>query len=156
MPPPPPPRRGQHDHHHIAMMNGRFGPGGGNRHNNNNGNGIKRLSRKIWDEARHFNYGNDDDSTTITKRRLYAYCRAICYELQPIRLNNQIQFDVMLSTIKSTIVYTLRDICWHGIIKNVPYASRSLLQFLQTRTYHQWCIVAGVILYYYFVRFIHE
>lgn len=154
MPPPPPPRRGQHDNYHIAMMNGRVG---GNRRNDN-GNGVKR-SRKIWDEARrryHYGDGHNDDSSTATKKRFYAYCRAICYELQPIRLNNQVQIDTILSTIKSTISYTIYDLCWHGIIKNVPYAIRSLLQFLQTRTFYQWCIVAGVILYYYFVRFIHE
>ena len=153
MPPPPPPRRGQHDLHHVAMMNGRDG----NRRTNND-NGVKR-SRKIWDEARRYSYGEVDDDESraaITKRRLYAYCRAVCYELQPIRLNNQIQIDTMLSTIKSTISYTIFDICWNGIIKNIPYAIRILLQFLQTRTFYQWCIVAGVILYYYFVRFIHE
>ena len=181
MPPPPPPRRPrvaggrrpqqQRHEHHVMYINGIMN---GNNSNNNSNNSTTttgiRQSRVLWDEARycHNNNNNDKDhigrgacnshnnSTTnnnirIIQQKLIKYCRAIGYELQFIRYS-QIIYNV--PNVRSMLL-TMYNICTYCIL-STPYVIKTIFTFIITRTKYQWYIVVCIILYYYFVKLIHE
>lgn len=98
--------------------------------------GYKR-SRALWDETRR------PEATPL------AYVRAIMYELQPIRLSktNQRQFVLFLRKVASTLIVVLRSI---------PGVVVAIFKFLRTLKLQHWLAIGGIVLYYYFVRFMHE
>ena len=106
--------------------------------------GFKR-SRALWDET--------------IDGGLYAWVSAICYELQPIRLS------IITSTIKSLNVYqylnrkqveSIFQYIQHIILVGIPWLCNAIFSFIFNRSLKQWMIAGGVLMYYYFIRWIHE
>ena len=102
--------------------------------------GFKR-SRAIWDETRR------EHSSKI--ELIKAYISAICYELQPIRLSDTNK-RYMVEGIKNSILVLL------NVIKSIPHLCKTIFIFLKSRSKQWWSILGGVLLYYYFIRWIHE
>jgi hypothetical protein len=103
--------------------------------------GYKR-SRALWDETRR-----PDASSG-------AMVRAILYELQPIRfskITNQRQFFSFLRRIVSTSFDSATR-----ILRSIPGVVVATFKFLRTLKSQHWLMLGGVVLYYYFVRFMHE
>lgn len=96
--------------------------------------GFKR-SRAIWDETKHGG--------------MRAWVNAICYELQPIRLSKSTREEAVATLV--SIVKTISS-----LILAIPSICKSFLMFLSRRTLKQWAIIGAVLVYYWFVRFIHE
>jgi len=96
--------------------------------------GFKR-SRALWDEARDGG--------------IPAWVRAICYELQPIRLSksNRKQALATLQTLAQNIL---------SLILGIPHVCKSIIIFVANRSLRQWMVVGAVLIYYYFIRWVHE
>ena len=96
--------------------------------------GFKR-SRALWDETRDGG--------------IRAWVRAICYELQPIRLSksNRKQALATLQTLAQNLI---------SLILGIPHVCKSLIIFVANRTLRQWMVVGAVLLYYFFIRWVHE
>jgi hypothetical protein len=103
--------------------------------------GFKR-SRALWDET------SRSQETVLGTLRVWF--RAIAYELQPVRFNyqaNQRQLKNLLQGILQTLYY---------VVVSLPGLAKSLFVFVKGRTRRQWMVVGAVLLYYGFVRWIHE
>ena len=98
--------------------------------------GYKR-SRALWDETRR------PDASTST------WIRAVVYELQPIRFSraNQRQLLVFWRNVFATCTLFL---------KSIPTVAMAIFKFLRTWHWKHWLMLAGAVMYYYFVRFMHE
>ena len=107
--------------------------------------GFKR-SRALWDETRRL--ARERNST---KEYVVAYGRAIMYELQPIRWTTTNR--KMLERVVNSLRSCLGMIAYCG--KNFPRFLQAVWEFLKGRTKQQWKIVFGIILYYFFIRWIH-
>jgi hypothetical protein len=106
--------------------------------------GFKR-SRALWDET--------------IDGGLHAWVSAICYELQPIRLS------VITSTFKSLNLYqylnrkqvdSIFQYILNIILVGIPWLCNSIFSFIIRRSLKQWMFVGVVLIYYYFIRWIHE
>ena len=101
--------------------------------------GEFKRSRALWDEARD-NGG------------LRAWISVICYEMQPIRFAEVTNNGGELVSSFQIIAYRIIDL----ISVDIPQVSKSLFLFVINRTFKQWMILGLFILYYYFVKWVHE
>jgi len=98
------------------------------------GGGFKR-SRALW------------DATAATTTSNSAWCRAIAYELQPVRAHELRQWrDGSLLQCRAA---------WWVAVRWVPHAVASVAGIIRQVTYRQWLYVAGGLLYGAAVRWIH-
>lgn len=97
-----------------------------------------RRSRALWDEA-----GRPEASKM-------ALLRAILYELQPIRF--------------SSMDWSRMRANWHASVtaaqkfgtQTLPSTMKRMIAFVRNMSLKSWMMVAGVVLYYFAVRTIHE
>ena len=84
-----------------------------------------------------------------------AYIRAVLYELQPVRFSTLISKRIEISDIRSTVqrVYNIIKLL---VTKWIPTVMYHVAVFLWNRPIRQWGYVGVTILYYGFVRWIHE
>jgi hypothetical protein len=101
--------------------------------------GFKR-SRALWDEARR-------PHATRTET-VIAYLAAIAYELQPIRLsesNKQQVIDGFKKFLQNLV----------HVVQGLPSVAKTVFSFVTTRSFREWLVAGGVLVYYFFVRWVH-
>lgn len=98
--------------------------------------GYKR-SRALWDETRR------PDSTSVD------LLRAILYEIQPIRFSKTQNLH-LLQRLKNALATLL------VVIRSIPRALVVVFTFLRSLQFRHWVFLGGIVLYYYFVRWMHE
>jgi hypothetical protein len=98
---------------------------------------LKR-SRALWEQTR-----SDEGKW----KNLYNILRAISYELQPIRYSQVTKFREVAATNLGTFGKHAKT--------TVPQFIRWTFEILNGMTKKQWLIVAFVIVYYVFIRWIH-
>eukprot|EP00934_Nitzschia_sp_Nitz4_P004424 Nitzschia sp. Nitz4//scaffold128_size63911//34336//35241//NITZ4_006221-RA/size63911-snap-gene-0.68-mRNA-1//-1//CDS//3329534838//4414//frame0 len=98
--------------------------------------GYKR-SRALWEQTKRPEASWND------------WLKAFLYELQPIRFSRSSQQESLqwLRSLVDSIILAIRSF---------PLLVRHVVQFLGARTRRQWMIVGGVVVYYLFVRWIHN
>ena len=107
---------------------------------------MRRLrSRAIWDETRrpHDNWVG----------LVVAYGRAVLYEIQPIRFRT---IQVVDTADVVHIIQRLFNVIYVLATKWIPVVTYHVAVFVWNRPVRQWCYVGLAILYYGFVRWIHE
>ena len=107
--------------------------------------GFKR-SRALWDATR--------EKQPTFGETCQVWFQAICYELQPIRLNTNNETTNLTQTLVN-FVKGIGRMCWK-FVKSMPNMMKWIWRFLLNRTKEQWMIVAAIIAYYFLVRWIHE
>jgi len=101
-----------------------------------------RRSRALWDETKDGG--------------IRAWLSAICYELQPIRLteitsNRKQVLKLITSSFQSVFCCIL-----YLVTVGIPRFCKSIFFFVTHRNLKQWTFSGVVIIYYYFIRWIHE
>lgn len=122
--------------------------------------GFQR-SRALWDHCRDsFTNDRDDEHGTTTPRQnvllwqrdtFNRYCRAILYEVQPIR------YSVLVANFGDSYRY-FSDACSKLIIWGrswVPQTYQLLFNSIKSMTRDQWKWTIAIALYYVFLRWIH-
>ena len=119
--------------------------------------GFQR-SRALWDNCRSSTNDHRDGTTTSTQNVLLwqrdkfnRYCRAILYEIQPIR------YSVLVAIFGDSYRY-FSDVCSKIIIWGrswVPQTCQLLFNSIRSMTWDQWKWTIAIALYYVFLRWIH-
>jgi len=102
--------------------------------------GFKR-SRALWDNARR--------PHDTQKQQWLSYIRAILYELQPIRSS---EIDIPSWARKAQ---SLWQAITQFITTTLPSWTTKSFTFVSKMTLKQWMVVAGVLGYYAFIRYVH-
>ena len=106
---------------------------------------MRRLrSRAIWDETRR-PHDNVLDWAI-------AYGRALLYEIQPIRFRT---LQVGITDVVQ-FIQQLFNVIQVLATKWIPSVTYHVAVFVWNRPLRQWCYVGLAVLYYGFVRWIHE
>lgn len=103
--------------------------------------GFKR-SRALWDHARR-PYSNWKDGCL-------SWMQAFLYELQPIRMSLS-DFRAWKKRISNLIVNA-----GDFVTKTTPTGCKILVSFLTRLNRQQWALLAAIVLYYVFVRVVHD
>ena len=106
--------------------------------------GFKR-SRALWDDARRPRDNKVDEWK--------AFLRALLYELQPIRFSsNPLRPAVVVSFLTTRVFPLVQRIVLWVFCGLLPTIWTTIRHF----TLKQWMIIAGVVAYYFVVRWMHE
>ena len=121
-----------------------------------------RRSRALWDRARLLSRQQHPPGSSFSSRAarlwqsLAAYGSAVAYELQPFRMS-QLRRDTGLGNTSDRWNFRLSlSTWWHILDESLGSGVLAVAHFLRERSLAQWLAVAGLVLYYWLVRWAHE